>query len=404
MSSPAPVMRAGPRPRILCVDDEPRILESLRDTLRRNFDVRTATSGPEGLVALRETTEEWAVIISDMRMPLMTGSVFLREARRLAPDATRILLTGYADLDAAVAAINDGQLFRFLTKPCPSDELLEACHAALEQYRLRTAERVLLEQTLRGSVKALTDTLALASPAAFGRGARVRKHVVGMVRALGAQEDWQIEVSAALVHLGAVTLPPETAEKLYAGELLTAGEQEMVSRVPGQTRRILENIPRLEGVREILECYPRPVGRSAGAPVLPLGARILRIALDFDLLDAQGADRSIALAAMRGRAGVYDPEVLDVFERVIGSDSSRYTVCEISVGRLQPGMMLAADVRSETGSLLIARGNTATEQLITRLMNLRSGSIHEPLMIIDETPSVAAATPAKFASGKPVAA
>ncbi len=97
---------------------------------------------------------EYAIVVSDMRMPVMSGSVFLREAAR-APDATRILLTGYTDLDAAVSVVNEGQLFRFLTKPCPRDELLAACIDGVEQHRLRTAERVVLEQTLKGSVQAL---------------------------------------------------------------------------------------------------------------------------------------------------------------------------------------------------------------------------------------------------------
>jgi hypothetical protein len=301
-------------------------------------------------------------------MPLMSGSVFLREARRVAPDAARILLTGYADMDAAVTAVNEAQLFRFLTKPCPAADLLETCSAAVEQHRVQSAERMLLEQTLKGAVKALTDVLALASPAAFGRGGRVRKLVAAMAAELAPDQAWEIEVSALLVNLGAVTLPRETAEKLYAGVMLTHGEHEMVDRIPALTRRVLENIPRLEGVLAILDNYRRSFGASRVEGVLPPGARILRIALDFDELDAQGAD----------------PEVLQAFERVIGTDSAHFTVREIRTGQLRAGMMLASDVRSDTGGLLIARGHTATEQLVARLMNLRSGSIREPLMIIDE--------------------
>ena len=313
----------------------------------------------------------------------MSGAVFLREARRVAPDATRILLTGYADLDAAVSAVNDGQLFRFLMKPCPPADLLAACDAALEQHRLRTAERVLLEQTLKGSVKALADVLALANPAAFGRSARVRNSVARLARALGLEESWEVEVSALLVHIGAVTLPPETAEKLYAGAKLTPGEQDMVDRIPRLTRRILENIPRLEGVLEILDNYQRSYGERGAGRSLPLGARILRIALDHDALDAQVGDDGLALAAMRGRGLVYDPDMLEAFERVVGGDVRKMRVREIPLGGLRAGMTLADDVRSDTGALLIARGHTATDQLIARLLNLRTGSIREPLMIVD---------------------
>ena len=225
------------RPRILCVDDEPHILDSLTDTLHRRFDVRTATSGADGLAQLSAEPDGFAVVMSDMRMPAMSGAVFLREARHVAPDATRILLTGYADLDAAISAVNDGQLFRFLTKPCPADVLLATCDAALEQHRLRTAEKVLLEQTLKGSVGALSDVLALANPAAFGRSASVRKYAQRLASALEVEDMWEVEVAAMLAQLGAVTLPPETAEKVYSGAKLTTREQRNGGADPGGDAR-----------------------------------------------------------------------------------------------------------------------------------------------------------------------
>jgi response regulator RpfG family c-di-GMP phosphodiesterase len=385
------VGRHAERPWVLCVDDEPHILESLRDTLRKQFEVRTAGSGPEGLVALGADPEKFALIISDMRMPLMPGSIFLREARRVAPDATRILLTGYADLDAAVEAVNEAHLFRFLTKPCPAAELLSTCAEALEQHRHKAAERVLLEQTLRGSVKALVDVLALASPAVFGRSERVRSLVATLASEAVDDDRWEVEVSALLVNIGAVTLPPETAEKLYSGSRLTPAEQEMVRRIPKLTRRILENIPRLEGVIDILDNYQRTWGPPDADHPLPLGARILRIALDFDELDTQGADHDFALSTMRGRKQVYDPELVEVFARLIGGVSGAHKMREIGCRQLRVGMTLASDVRGDNGGLLIPRGHIATDQLIERLLNLRAGSVREPLLIVDgDTPAALA--------------
>jgi len=376
--------RRGDRPRILCVDDEPQILESLRDMLRRPFDVRIATTGAQGLAQLGEEPGEYAVVMSDMRMPVMSGSVFLREARRVAPDAARILLTGYADLDAAVSAVNDAQLFRFLTKPCPKGDLLAACMDAVEQHRLMAAERVLLEQTLKGSVQALADVLALANPAAFGRSSRARDYMRRLAHELALDDAWELEVAALLVHIGAVTLPAQTAEKLYAGADLTPGEQEMVERVPTATRRILENIPRLEGVIEILDNYHRPYEEIGAGRSLPLGSRLLRIALDYDALEAHGARSSVAVAALRGRGHVYDPDLLDALARVVADDDRRRIVLELPVCRLRPGMVLAADVRSSAGALLLARGFTATDQLIERLRNLGIGAVREPLLILDD--------------------
>src|SRR4051812_43176501 len=98
--------------KVLCVDDEPEILEGLSLHLRRRYDVLTATSGAAGLELLR-ADQSVAVVVSDMQMPSMNGAAFLMQARGIVPDAVRLLLTGHANLDSAIAAVNDGQIFRF---------------------------------------------------------------------------------------------------------------------------------------------------------------------------------------------------------------------------------------------------------------------------------------------------
>ena len=370
--------------RLLVVDDEPYILESLQDALRRHFDITAAGSGAAGIEHLQKDPAAFAAVISDMHMPGMSGAAFLNEARRLAPDTTQILLTGYADVETAISAVNTGELFRFLTKPCPVEELLATCHAAVEQYRLRTAEKQLLDETLKGSVKALADVLALAAPAAFGRSASVRKHVVALSEAIGMEDSWEVEVAALLVHLGAVTLPAETAEKLYRGTTLNPGEQRMVKRVPDLTRRILEHIPRLEGVVAILDSYRDSfAARGLDGPP-PLGARVLRLAVDFDALEAHGADPAVVIASMRSRKHEYDPRLMDAFARLVCDPHDLRRVKQIPLLGLRAGMMLADDVRASNGNLLIARGHTATEQLVTRLWNLTATAVREPLMVIDE--------------------
>jgi response regulator RpfG family c-di-GMP phosphodiesterase len=369
------------KPKILCVDDEPMVLEGLRDVLRRSFDVQVASSGAEGLIMLKEQRREVAVVISDMRMPEMPGSVFLREARRVAPMAVRMLLTGYADSDAAIKAVNDGQIFRFLTKPCDRDELLQACSGAVWQHRLQKTERDLLEQTVQGSVKALTDVLALAAPAVFGQGARLKDIVAALAAETGWNDSWEIEVAALLAQVGAITLPDETAEKLYSGGSLSADEEEMVARVPGVTKQILGNIPRLEGVMQILTHYQRRFDSVKADGMLPVGARMLRVGIDFLALEREDPSPLLALETMRGRNGVYDPDLLEAFARTVGIGDRRIIVVEIPVRDLREGMTLVADARAASGQLLIARGHPVTPELIERLRNFPTGHVREPLRV-----------------------
>ena len=135
------------RPRILCVDDEPNVLAGLVRMLRREFEVVTAGDGAAGLEVLARQGP-FIVVVSDFMMPGMTGVQFLARAKQLAPDTVRILLTGQASLEGAIASVNEGNIFRFLSKPCSREHLVKALEDAIEQARLVTADRELLERKL----------------------------------------------------------------------------------------------------------------------------------------------------------------------------------------------------------------------------------------------------------------
>ncbi len=171
-------MPDDPRPRILCVDDEPSVLDGLRRTLRSVFIVETAIGGRLGLEILR-AKGPFVVVTSDLRMPLMNGVEFLSRAREIAPDTVRVLLTGQGDMEAAIGAVNEGNIFRFLTKPCPTGTLVRSLMACAEQYRLLTAEKVLLEQTLRGSIKGADGYSRPYKPGRFRPGDARGAHRLG---------------------------------------------------------------------------------------------------------------------------------------------------------------------------------------------------------------------------------
>jgi response regulator RpfG family c-di-GMP phosphodiesterase len=371
--------------KILCVDDEPQVLEGMALHLGRTYQMVTATNGRSGLEALAKQGP-FAAVLSDMRMPIMDGAAFLGQVRKLAPDTVRMLLTGHADLQAAIAAVNEGQLFRFLTKPCPPFQLVASFRAAVEQYELIISERVLLEQTLRGSIKALLDVMALTSPAAFGRTERIRTHVAELAEKRGLRGHWQVEVAAMVSQLGCMALPPETVEKVYYAQKLTDKEQAMVARMPAITEQILVNIPRLDGVRAIL------AGQRTGAPYsgepanekdpIGIGIAILRIASDFEDLETQGFEPAAALDAMRGRKS-YDPDLLEAFAATRGATSKGADVRELPILALKPGMVIAEDVRTHAGILLVPRGYTVTSSFIERLKNYPPGTVREPILLLN---------------------
>src|SRR5450755_1001410 len=171
-------------PCILCVDDEPRVTEGLALLLRRDYRVVTAAGGQAALERLLEIGAP-AVVVSDMRMPGMDGAALLKIIRRLYPETARILLTGEPGRNAAVSAINEGQIFRFLTKACAPEQVRAAIEAGVAHHRLMTAEKSLLQETLVGCIRALIDVLALTNPVAFGRSNRVKNVAVDVAAAAG---------------------------------------------------------------------------------------------------------------------------------------------------------------------------------------------------------------------------
>lgn len=369
--------------KVLCVDDEPHVLDGLSLHLRRGYEVATATSGQAALQIL-DRDGPFAVILSDMRMPGMDGAALLAHAREAAPDTCRMLLTGHADLQSAIAAVNQGQVFRFLTKPCPPDQLLAAFAAAARQYELVTSERVLLEHTLHGAVKALTDVLALASPLAFGRAGRVRVHACDLADEVGLPDRWQLEVAAMLSQLGAIMLPEETLRKHYCGEDLSAEETASIGRVPTVTDSFLANIPRLEPVRAVLVGAMASFGAGGSAPaghVPGQAASILRIATAFDELEFYGVPTRTALNTMLSRRGEYDPVLLEHFARMKGGASETLQVHEVPLRSLTVGMTLAQDLRTASGVLLVTRGFVVTPSFLEKLRNYAPGYVKEPVRV-----------------------
>jgi CheY-like chemotaxis protein len=376
-----------PRPKILCVDDEPAVLEGLGLHLRRRFEVLTAPGGAQGLEILKSDPQV-VVVMSDMRMPGMDGATFLSRARQIAPDTVRLLLSGHSDLTSAINAVNEGGIFRFLTKPCPPLAVLAAVEAAVEQNRLVTAERVLLEQTLHGSIKALTDILALTNPASFGRATRIKQLVTELAEKIDFKDQWQLEVAAMLSQLGTITLPAETVEKIYYSQPLTSDEQKMVARAPQVTEQLVRNIPRLEMVAEILAAYPKPLRRPGATREDPrkqqveLGAQLLRTALDFDALDSQGNSAALAIDTMRSRVDRYEVATLNALAELRGAQGPRLGVREVYLSVLCSGMVFVDDVKTTSGILLVARGFEVTPGFLERARNMKPGTVKEPLRVV----------------------
>ncbi|MGO8794580.1 MAG: response regulator [Candidatus Sulfotelmatobacter sp.] len=360
--------------KILFVDDEPTFLKGYQLMLRQDFGVDTAVGGEEGLAAIREHGP-YAVVVSDMRMPGMNGVQFLTRVRQTAPDTTRMILTAHADINEAMDAVNEGNIFRFLTKPCEREVLAKAITSGLVQYRLIVSEKDLLENTLMGSIKVLTDVLSAVNPEAFGRSIRITRCVRHLVTKFHLPSSWCFEAAAMLSQLGCITLDPELIRAAYLGTHLSAENQARFGAHPNVARDLLANIRRLEPVawmigQQLNHGTPRTVPQVPELPreVLVFGAKMLGVAVAFDNLRMRGASNDEAILDLRQRSNDFDTELVDALAD-IKPEEAKMMLRRVSISMLTIGMILQQDVRNRAGLLVVAKGQEVTRPLLAKLKN-----------------------------------
>lgn len=362
--------------KILLVDDEPNVLDGYRRTLGREFSLETAVGGQAALSQIGENGP-YAVVVSDMRMPGMDGVQLLSRIKALSPDTIRVMLTGHADMETAINAINEGSIFRFLNKPATKDMMAKTLTAALVQYRLVTAEKQLLEQTLSGALQVLTEVLSLVNPAAFSRAARARRYIQHVVTSMRLGNPWQYEAAAMLSQLGCVTLAPETIDAVYKGEPLPPDEQAQYDAHPNVAYQLLSKIPRLEPIAWMIQHQNRPMSQVENTEKADMrrGAEILRLVLAYEQATHKGMSRTEAahtLARQNTEIGQ------DFFAALVALDpnAEEGEVKNCSIDEIRPGMIIHQDVHSKAGSLLVSNGQEVTPTVISKLKNFHArGSI-----------------------------
>ena len=408
---------------VLCVDDERSILRALKRLfMDEDFDVITASGGAEGLEVLSDT-EDVALIISDQRMPNMTGVEFLRQAKEVAPKALRVMLTGYADINATMDAVNHGEIWRYITKPWDDNQLLLLARDALQRYCLerenirlqqvveqKNAELESWNERLKQRVLAQTDRIRQKSEElarsnkslrqsfdqvlnAFVslmeiRDGKQRHHAFNtaaiamkMAEILEMDQEERVTVrTAALLHgIGKLGIPQDLLHK--DEDSLNDRELREYRQYTVRGETALSFIDELRGagvlIRHLLEFYD-----GSGTPdklkgeEIPLGSRIIALAEYLDRrINASGANLDLVLEGVNALLGSrFDPSLYKPLAEAAGGHYSGQDVtlehsrrCELRPRQLCVGMMVLRDVYSGTGLLLLQKGSVLTERSIRSL-------------------------------------
>ena len=383
--------------RILFVDDEPNVLAAYKRSLHKRFTLSTCTSGDEGLSRLR-SEGPFAVLVADMQMPGMNGVELLRKAQELSPDTVRLMLTGNADQKTAVDAVNQGHVFSFLTKPCSPETLSTMLGNALRQHHLIRAEKELLEQTLNGAVKVLVEVLSTSDPDSFGRAERLRDEMRIVAQWFKAANAWEMELGAMLSQIGWVSIPPSLAARSRSGETLSIAEANMIARVPEFGAALIQNIPRLASVADIVR-YQGKNFDGSGSPAdsvageaIPIGARILRVLAALVEGESEKASRADVFQRLRRTSGLYDPKVVEAiaacFDVYLGQpDLEPAPIVAVKLREVRIGSVLVQDVMTRDGTLLVTANTPVTPPLLHKLRNFDElMGLNEPLFVRHSSP------------------
>ncbi|MCD0460184.1 response regulator [Roseiconus lacunae] len=357
---------------ILLVDDEPNILQGFKRHLRKDYQVELAVGGKEALKVIKEKGP-FAIVVSDMQMPEMSGAELLRRVKDDYPSTVRVMLTGNADQNTAAVAVNEGQIFRFLNKPCPPDQLAKTLDSGLEHYRLITAEAELLNKTLAGSVRMLTQVLSLTMPELFGFTYQARQWAKLIAPRLGIGPAWEVEIAAMLMHVGFVALPRETIHAYLSDGSIGDEHQSLIDGTSQLAFDLISVVPRLENVAEI-------VRRQYDVPSdpTPQASRVLHAIADYQRFVRHQSSREV-LERLKDKQ-TYDPYVVQALGNVITETRGRKAV---GIDGLKDGMILHSGIQDNSGRLLLAAGMEVHQAMIQKLTILAQSAtgVREPIEI-----------------------
>ncbi len=356
---------------ILIVDDDVDLLRALSTGLENSFRVNTAPNTEAALALLRHSPP-FAALIADMRMPGANGIDLLKQARRISPTTARLMLTCADDAATAIEAINEGNVFRFLKKPCPLPALNQAIHAAILQQK---GVNDLLEaqlQTLRGATDVLVKVIQMVAPETHALAERLRQRMRDLALEMMPSQLWELEVTALLAPLGRLASPgaADHADPVDA----------LMGHFPQAAAALLKQIPRLDAVARAVGYLSKnfdgsglPADPLAGQDI-PLGARMLRIVRDLEAGLTEGLSAAHTLQRMQTAQGVYDPDVLAAavccFAEV--DDPAHTQLVSIGFMEITEGQILASDIPTSSGILLLTEGCRVTEHLLRNIQRLGS--------------------------------
>lgn len=237
--------------RLLFIDEDKDLIDSITEHFSGTYTVFTAHTSFEAMEIL-DRQGPFAVIVCNLYMSGVSGIDFLRKVRKAYPNTRRIILSEVSDSATIILAINRARVYHYVTKPCPPVILEMIIEKAVKRYRYIATEKNFIDETIKETVNAFSDILAMTNPVAFTRCSRIASVVLQVCKELGLRECWKYEAAAKLSQIGCVQIPAETIEKMYQNEELSFGERKMLKDYPQLSHNLISDIPKMNDVAKMV--------------------------------------------------------------------------------------------------------------------------------------------------------
>ncbi len=371
------------RKKVLIVDDAPENIDIMGGVLKRKYDLLVALNGKKAL-EIAQSSQKPDIILLDIQMPVMDGHETCRQLKA-DPRTRDIPVIFVTSLDKNS---DEGMGFRlgavdYITKPVSPPLVLARVNTQLSVRESEKTIQQLLKETLLGSISAMSEVLSLANPTAFSKASRLKKIVHTITRELDRSDTWKFELAASLSQIGCVTIPNQVLAKHARGESISAQEEKVLDRHPELGARLVQKIPQLEDVAEMIARQNKiskgpftehPNERDA----VSLGGQLLKIAVYFERQLTLGAAPEEAFQMM---IRSYDPFLLDILGKSINQVE---TVSKRSISELTVGMVLAENVHNGDNQVVLEKGLSITQPVLEFLAHIDATvGVRQPFSVIE---------------------
>ncbi len=352
---------------VLFIDDDVSLLSTMKRNLGLDFTIHTAEGG-EVALELVQQQGDFSVVVVDMQMPKMNGIQTIAMLREKMPNAVFLMLTGNQDLTTAIQAVNDGRVFRFLTKPCQVFEISAAIQAAQQQHNLIIAEKELLSGTFAGAINLMTDVIEMQEDRHVDTG-RMSEALVDLADRMSIEIGWEEKVAARIFLVGIAMLGPEDSVKFGALDPATAEHKAMFARICKKSASMLARLPRLGWIVDLLKHVPNAERYESGCDRIDSGALLLRIVFYWNFLTNKGLCVEAATSVIENIMPELSSKMIQSMQ-CLHDNHDAHMLTKVAIGKLRPGMIPYENIENPRGGFAVAKGRVLTVAMVENLSQM----------------------------------